>query len=171
MVARPLSDADREAIAAWHYPGTLAIYDPGADAFALREPDHFALASADGALIGYGTLGEQARVPGGAYESIPGVVDVGMGLRPALVGRGLGPPALLVVIDEALRRSAATRLRATVATANERATALVTHLGFRPSHRFRRARDGREFVQYERAAVPDDPSHRALAPGRSQSSS
>lgn len=153
IVARPLSDADREAIAAWHYPDALAIYDPGPDAFALREPEHFALGRSDGELIGHATLGEQARGPGGVYESTPSIVDIGMGLRPDLVGEGLGATALVVVIEEALRRLSPSRVRATVAAPNGRATALVTHLDFDESHRFHRRSDGREFVLYERDAA------------------
>lgn len=163
IVARPLCDADREAIATWRYPGALAIYDPGPDAFALREPEHFAVGRADGELIGYATLGEQARVPGGAYELTPSVVDIGMGLRPDLVGEGLGATALLVVIEEAWRRLSPSRIRATVAAANGRATALVTHLGFQQSHRFHRSSDGREFLQYERDTILDNPSRRTLS--------
>ena len=162
-MARPLSDEDRQAIAGWHYAGALTIYDPGQDAFALREPEHFALVDGEGALMGYATLGEQARVPGGTYESNPGVLDLGMGLRPDWVGRGLGARALGVVIAEASRRMSPSRIRATVAAVNGRATALVTHLGFQASHRFQRERDGREFVQYEREAVLDDGGGRALS--------
>ncbi len=153
IVARALSDADREAISGWHYPEALAIYDPGPGAHELREPEHFALAWPDGELIGYATLGEQAQVPGGSYAADSGTTDLGMGLRPDLVGRGLGATALLAVIDEAVRRTPTARLRVTVAESNARATALVTHAGFQASHHFTRGRDGRGFIQYERDAV------------------
>jgi [ribosomal protein S18]-alanine N-acetyltransferase len=110
-------------------------------------------------LVGYGTFGSAARVPGGGYREDPGVVDLGMGLRPDLVGKGHGADALNALIVEAARRFSPTRYRVTVASANRRATALVKRLGFQPTHRFERPSDGREFVQYERDAM-----HHARAP-------
>lgn len=151
-MTRPLVDADREAIATWRYTDALAIYDPGQAASELREPDHFALVREDGELIGYGTLGEEARVPGGQYGSGASIVDVGLGLRPDLVGSGLGASALDAVIEHARRVRLAGRVRATVAEANGRASALVTNAGFRPTFRFQRQSDGRHFAQFERAA-------------------
>ena len=157
IIIRPLTDTDRAAIAAWRYPGDLAIYSPGRDAFDLVEPDHVALVSTgdstDGALLGYGTLGDEAQVPGGRYDGADLVVDLGLGLHPDRVGAGYGGRALLALIAHARERFGATGLRATVAAPNHRATRLVEGLGFRPTHRFRRARDGREFVQYERQPV------------------
>lgn len=155
IVIRPLTDADREAISGWRYGGDLAIYDPGNGALQLRGPDHVALASSDGTLLGYGTLGAEAQVPGGAYGSGADVVDLGMGLRPDLVGQGQGAAALLALIDEAERRLSLMQFRVTVAAVNGRATALVVRLGFRPSHEFERPTDGREFVQYEREPGSD----------------
>lgn len=150
MVVRALRDDDREAIATWHYGDALSIYDPGEGAFELREPDHVALAWADGTLAGYGSFGPEARVPGGLYEGL-NVIDIGMGLAPKLVGIGHGRAALRAVANEARRRRATSRLRATVAAINARASALVLRAGFEPCHRFERPRDGRAFVQYERS--------------------
>lgn len=152
---RTLSDLDREAIASWRYPGELAIYDPGSGAAELRAPDHVALVSPDGTLLGYGSLGRQGQVPGGRYDG--DAIDLGMGLRPDLVGRGLGPAALSVLIDYAKRDH--DRVRVTVADANPRAGALVRDLGFAPSHRFARASDGRAFTQFEH----DEDSDRVAA--------
>lgn len=152
VVVRPLTDADREAISTWRYPGELAIYSPGDDAFALEEPDHVALSSSRGELYGYGTIGAEAQVPGGRYDVADGVLDVGLGLRPDLVGAGLGGPAMQAVLAVAGARLAPARFRATVAVANRRAAGLVLRLGFQPTHTFPRPSDGREFVQYERLA-------------------
>ncbi len=147
---RPLTDADRHAIATWRYDGDLSIYDPGAGAAQLRAPDHVALATEDGALLGYGTLGVEAQVPGGRYDAP--AIDLGLGVRPDLVGAGRGAAFLRVLLDYAAAREPALTPRVTVAAANARATALVTGQGFVPTHRFTRGRDGRQFVQYERGA-------------------
>ena len=94
---RALSDSDREAIATWRYPGELAIYDPRGAAAELCAPDHVAPASADGTLLGYGSFGPEGQVPGGRYDA--SAIDLGMGLRPDLVGRGLGPRSNRIVMD------------------------------------------------------------------------
>ena len=150
VVVRSLTDADRAAISAWVYLGDLAIYSPGLGAFDLVEPEHVALASTDGALLGYGTFGPEAQVPGGEYCSANQAVDLGLGLRPDLVGSGYGARALRALIRHGDARFSATAFRATVAAQNQRATRLVQRLGFQEAHRFRRASDNREFVQYER---------------------
>lgn len=153
VIVRALHDEDRNEIAQWHYPGDLAIYDPGPGAADLRAPDHVALASPYGELVGYGTFGRQAQVPGGAYPVVSAAVDLGLGLRPDLVGMGYGADALFALIEEGKRRLAPARFRVTVASANARATALVERAGFRRAHRFERPTDEREFVQYERDAM------------------
>lgn len=151
---RELSDEDRKNIAGWAYPGDLQIYDPGPGALMLRPPDHVALVGVDGALVGYGTVGPDAQVPGGAYPDVGSIVDLGIGLRPSLVGRGYGAAALEVLATEARSRGPVTRLRVTVAAENLRASALVGKLGFHATHRFVRERDARAFVQYERLGAP-----------------
>ncbi|MEM7159918.1 MAG: hypothetical protein AAF799_44170 [Myxococcota bacterium] len=152
---RPLTDDDRRAIATWSYPGALKIYDPGAGAAELRAPDHVALSTPGGELLGYGTFGVEARVPGGRYDDADDdeVVDVGIGLRPDLVGTGAGAGALLALL-RAPRLQSAARVRATVATVNGRATAFVLGQGFSATHVFVRERDGRSFTQYEQSLAP-----------------
>src|SRR5690606_19465894 len=138
----------------WAYAGELAIYDPGPGAFELRAPDHVAVVSLDGVLLGYGSFGREAQVAGGAYERASAVLDLGLGLRPDLVGCGYGAPALWALLAEARSRGSAERARATVAAVNARARALVVGLGFRETHHFRRSSDGRAFVQFERELAP-----------------
>ncbi|MBV1862553.1 MAG: GNAT family N-acetyltransferase [Nannocystaceae bacterium] len=150
IMHRELTDADREAIAHWRYSGDLALYSPGSNAHLLRTPDHVALRAPADPLIGYGTAGADARVPGGLYEGHQ-VVDVGLGLRPDLVGAGLGADALRTVIAWVRETTECSHVRATVAAENPRATALVLRAGFSESYRFTRPRDGRAFVQYLRS--------------------
>lgn len=147
---RELDDADRHAIARWRYEGALAIYEPRDDAHLLRAPDHVGLVVNDGALLGYGTLGPEARVPGGLYDDAQHL-DLGLGLDPALVGRGYGHACMLALMAHARRERGTRCFRATVALVNPRATALVLAAGFVETHRFERDRDGRVFAQYARA--------------------
>ena len=148
---RDLTDADRAAIAAWRYPGALSIYDPGEGAAALRSPDHVAFIDEHDDLLGYGTLGAEARVPGGCYEANEATVDVGLGLRPDRVGHRLGGLALEALAAYVGRDGSVRQLRATVAASNARATAFVRAEGFDERSRFVRQADGRAFVIYVRA--------------------
>jgi len=150
LAIRALTDDDRQAIAAWHYSGDLSIYDPGSGALALHAPQHVALLSGDGTLLGFGTMGPDARVAGGHYDSAETVIDLGVGLCPAWVGEGHGSAALEALIERVVSQGSATRLRVTIAAVNGRAIALAHKLGFQPSHRFTRTSDERVFVQYER---------------------
>ncbi len=156
ILIRELTDADRAAISAWSYAGELSIYNPGPAAAALWAPDHVALVSTTGGdMVGYGTMGSEARVPGGAYEGSDEILDLGLGLHPDLVGHGQGSQALLALIEHGLRAHVRNRVRVTIALANKRATRLVMRLEFRETHRFERPTDGRRFVQYERDATMD----------------
>lgn len=153
LVIRSLCDDDRRQIAGWRYGGDLAIYDPGPGAAQLRAPDHVALADREGVLVAYGTFGPEAQVPGGRYDTT--AVDVGVGLRPDLVGRGWGEAAVRTLIAQARARQAGEVVRATVAAVNGRATALMRTLGFRPAHHFERGSDRRRFVQFEHDTLSD----------------
>lgn len=129
MRARPLTDTDRRAILGWHYTGRDATYDPGADGATLDD-GFVALEGDDGALVGYACLGGEARVAG--LDAVDGVVDVGVGLRPDLVGGGWGPAltaaALGLVRD---RHPDATHARAVVLDWNERSQRTLVRAGFR----------------------------------------
>ena len=84
MKLRPLGADDRAAIEAWRYPPPYETYDHD-------EPirGEYLAAYEDGELVGYVCFGEPARVEGMRDE--PGLIDVGWGLRPDLMGRGIGP--------------------------------------------------------------------------------
>jgi ribosomal-protein-alanine N-acetyltransferase len=80
--------------------------------------------------VGFGCLGADARVPG--LAGVDGVLDVGVGMRPDLVGQGLGPEFATTVLEFAATRGA-TRLRAVVQDWNSRSLRLVERLGFVPT--------------------------------------
>ena len=125
MEVRPLSADDAAAIAAWRYPGPYSTYDvndPG-----VLESDAWGVADA-GELIGHCCFGAPARVPPGVEE--PGTLDVGYGLAPELMGRGLGPEFVGAILDFALERFAPERLRLYVLDWNERSRKVAAGHGF-----------------------------------------
>ena len=128
MRVRDLTAADLDDIAGWRYDDRWAVYDsegpldPGLGYWAVVDGE-----GAAERLVGFGCLGEDARVPGLAEAE--GVLDVGVGMRPDLVGQGLGPEFATTVLDFARSRGA-TRLRAVVQHWNTRSLRLVERLGF-----------------------------------------
>ena len=143
IVIRPLADGDGEEIRGWRYPPPYDVYDGGDP---CDDPSVRALEQG-GALVGFCSFGDDARVPGGDYRDGP--LDIGMGLRPELTGGGLGTRCLAAVLEFAGRELGATETRATVAEFNARALRLCERAGFRRVARFEGAE--RPFVILVRA--------------------
>jgi ribosomal-protein-alanine N-acetyltransferase len=157
IVIRKIDRADLPRLGAWRYPEPYAMYTVSADGFAgFLDPDlryHLAL-DGEGVIVGYCCFGRDARVPGGRYPGdLPAVVDIGLGLEPALTGAGLGAVFLSAILSFAADTFAVVRFRATVAQFNQRSIRTFTKRGFEVTHRFERPPDGLPFVQVERLAV------------------
>ncbi len=95
-----------------------------------------------GALIGFICIGPEARVPG--IDAEPGVVDVGAGMRPDLVGTRLGSEFGAAVLGHITAVAGEARLRALVQSWNERSLRLCAHLGFQSVGTRTCVQDGRE---------------------------
>ena len=128
----------------WHYQPPYDFYDLAADP----------LDEATTHLV----LGDDGRVE--AFWSFEqpedGVVEIGIGLRPDLVGRGLGERFLRDELDYARERFAPHTFRLYVTEWNARAIALYERLGFREAgarhvRSFERFGD-HVFLRMERAA-------------------
>jgi ribosomal-protein-alanine N-acetyltransferase len=85
-------------------------------------------------LVGFCSFGSDGRVPGGPYAD--DALDVGAGMDPALVGVGHGRAFLGAVVHYAKSNLNAGRLRATIASWNERALRASRSVGFRPISTF-----------------------------------
>jgi GNAT superfamily N-acetyltransferase len=107
---RQLSIEDGLALAASPQPAAWQVYD----ALEPFPPDegYWAVADSRDALLGFCCLGEPARAPGETED--PGVLDIAIGVRSGLTGRGwgvdLGRAAVAYARSVALDR----RLRTTV---------------------------------------------------------
>jgi ribosomal-protein-alanine N-acetyltransferase len=125
MKVRPLTEADGEAIAGWRYPGRYSTYD----AHEVFTPAHAAWAVDDGAeLVGFCCFGHEARVPGVGEEA--GTLDVGYGMRPDLMGRGIGRTFVGAILDFGIREFSPRRLRLLILDWNERSRRVAEALGF-----------------------------------------
>jgi [ribosomal protein S18]-alanine N-acetyltransferase len=143
LVVRPLTAEDAADIGTWQYEGPWRIYDSKADDPISGDRGYNAVADpATGALVGFICIGPEARVPGVGDE--PGIVDVGAGMRPDLVGARIGTQFGAAVLAHIQERAGETRLRALVQSWNERSLRLCARLGFRAVGTHTCEQDGQE---------------------------
>lgn len=121
---------DAEAVAGWHYEPPYDFYDFDAepdDLSELLDPagwvDDYHAVDAAGELAGYLS-----------FKRHGDSVEIGLGLRPDLTGRSMGPSFVEAAMDHARRAFSPRELFLDVATFNDRARKVYERAGFRPSH-------------------------------------
>jgi len=150
IVIRPLTRDEALAVTAWRYGGELAVYDgePGQEegllAMTAEGHGYYALVMDDD-FVGYCCFGPEGRVSG---QPVPmdGLLDLGGGLRPDLVGKGLGAVGFPVILAFARERFSPSGFRTAIASFNRRSIVLCRWAGFRPTCRFP-GPGGREFTE------------------------
>jgi ribosomal-protein-alanine N-acetyltransferase len=157
FVLRLLGQADAEEIAAWTYPGEYAFYDSAADADDLallldaqrRGDDFYAADGEDGRLAGFFQL-----KPGAGH------VELGLGLRPDLCGRGLGRAFTQAGIDQIRRLHGDVQITLAVAAFNARAITVYERCGFAVTSRHTRRTAGQDwaFVDMELGPSGEGPA-------------
>ncbi|MEA2524192.1 MAG: hypothetical protein QOF73_1419 [Thermomicrobiales bacterium] len=139
---RAITPADVEAIVAWRYPAPYEFYnwDPTDDPAELLDSVVTCVVADDdaGSLVGFVCFGLAGQVPGGHQAGLyeEPLLDIGLGLRPDLTGRGLGLSfvcATLTLAREGLRPAG---FRLSVAAFNERAIRVYERAGFVRGERF-----------------------------------
>jgi [ribosomal protein S18]-alanine N-acetyltransferase len=148
FAVRPLTQADAEAVAAWRYPGEYAFYDFAAEPADLellldpgRRRDSFHAADGeDGRLAGFFQVEQRSEG-----------VELGLGLRPDLCGRGLGEGFTRLGIDLIRELHGPVRITLAVAAFNARAITVYERCGFAETGRHLRHTSGDdwEFVDME----------------------
>jgi ribosomal-protein-alanine N-acetyltransferase len=147
-----LSQADAEAIAGWRYPEPYPFYNWSADVDDLGELlDPFLRGDA------YWAVKDDAGELVGHFSFKPKderTIEIGLGLRPDLTGRGLGASFLAAGLDFARDRFAPDWFVLSVATFNERAIKVYERAGFAHGQVYMHFTAGRdwEFLQMRRAA-------------------
>ncbi len=125
-----MSAEHARAVVTWSYPSPYDMYDmTGAEIDELTDPGsgfHAVLSGVD--LVGFRSFGVDGRVPGWDYDD--DALDMGGGLRPDLVGRGLGRGVLAAGLSYGRSVYRPPAFRVTVATLNVRALRVVRALGF-----------------------------------------
>src|SRR5918992_3761145 len=136
-VFRPMNEKEARAVAAWRYEAPYDFYDMANDPEGLEEllgpPERrrgYYAALSGGELVGFVCFGPGGQLPGFDYPD-DGYVNVGLGLRPDLTGKGLGLGYVRAGLEFGQRRIDPSGFRHFVATFNERAISVYERAGFR----------------------------------------
>jgi len=133
-----MNEADAQAIMTWHYEEPYAIYNMDSDLedtaeMLDRRSPHYTVRDEQGELIGFFSFGTSAQ-PWDTNE--PGLyaenktIDVGLGMRPDLTGKGLGLAFVNAGLAFAREQFAPEHFRLFVLTFNERAIRIYERAGF-----------------------------------------
>ncbi len=139
---RQMDDADANEVASWRYEPPYDFYDSTADPADLAE----LLDPERRRDVYFSVLDDENRIVGFfQFEKKDETVDIGLGLRPDLTGRGLGTEFVLSGLEFARRRFAPERFSLSVATFNERAISVYERVGFRRGEVFTHETNGNEY--------------------------
>jgi [ribosomal protein S18]-alanine N-acetyltransferase len=161
----PITRADAQAISRWSYDGPYAVYNGNpASVASLLQPRYLyhSVHDGHGELVGYFCFGEDARVAAGKGVGLynrEDALDVGLGMRPDLTGRGLGENFVRAGLQFAEDTYSPPAFRLTVATFNRRAIRVYERAGFERIETFgaTRLNGEREWLLMRRARLTSQP--------------
>ncbi len=141
---RHATEGDVRAFTRWRYTPPYDVYNidstPEESVEYFLAPDVRCHALFDDrVLAGFCTFGHDARVPGGDYSADG--LDIGLGVKPELTGRGLGIRFVAAVVQYAIATFDPPMLRVTIARGNIRALRVWKRAGFSEASIFATARD------------------------------
>ncbi len=141
---------DAKKVSKWTYQNEYSIYSMDDSAALLDEllDGSYYSVKDKSELIGYFCFGKTAQVPAGheygAYSDSD-CIDIGLGMKPELCGKGLGLSFLLSGIEFAKKEFGIDQLRLTVADFNVRAIRVYERVGFVTVNSFTRKSDDIKF--------------------------
>lgn len=126
----------------WHYDGEYSFYDMAADKEDLEEfinPEKrgsnvFSVIDTE-ELIGYFTASKEKEY----------IIDIGLGLRPDLTGKGIGLHFLKTVMEFVNSEYKPKKITLSVAFFNQRAVKVYRKIGFTESHIYWQKTNGSTF--------------------------
>ncbi len=125
LTFRPLNQEQAQAILNWRYASPYDCYNFNIDTakedlyYLLEEKNaFFAILNLQGELEGYCSFDSDGQVLGGQYST--DALDIGMGVRPDLVGQGRGKQYAQAVARYGTNLYQAKQLRVTIAKFNKR---------------------------------------------------
>ncbi len=140
---RQMEDAEAVEVSGWHYEPPYDFYDATSDLDDLeelldpkrREDAYFSVFDRGGVLVGFFQFEKEGKT-----------VDVGLGMKPDLTGKGLGVGYLLAGLEFARRRFSPERFTLSVATFNERAILVYERAGFGRDTLYKHNTNGGEYL-------------------------
>jgi ribosomal-protein-alanine N-acetyltransferase len=147
---RPMNEEGAREIAAWRYEAPYDFYDMTNDPEGLekllgppeRRRGYYTVLSG-GELVGFLSYGLGGQLRGFDYPG-DGCIDLGLGLRPDLTGKGLGLQFIRAGLQFGRSRFFLAAFWLFVATFNERAIRVYERAGFRRARVFGRSTNGGE---------------------------
>lgn len=127
---------EAKEITTWKYPEEYAFYNFDDSPEALQElvdGTYYAVRDEAGQLMGFFCFGQNAQVPEGQRQKLyegENVLDIGLGLKPDLTGKGIGQSFLQAGMEFAKQQFHPEKLRLTVAVFNTRAIKVYSRMGF-----------------------------------------
>ncbi|WP_319436091.1 GNAT family protein [Mycobacterium sp. RTGN5] len=123
-----MTAGEAELVATWQYDGDWSIYNLDSAESILDDLACYHSVLEHARVLGFCCTGVAARVPGMTEE--PGILDVGLGMDPALVGQGHGAAFGAAVLRYLAAQDPDQTLRAVIQDWNVRSLRLTRRLGF-----------------------------------------
>lgn len=135
LYSQKITPSEAFEILKWHYDPPYDFYNCEPDEEGVKEllnNGYNAVVNEKGDLIGFYCSGASAQVPAGRHAGVYNdeAIDIGIGMRPDLTGRGYGRiffDFVLQIISDSFPDKIS---RLTVARFNERAIKLYQNMGF-----------------------------------------
>ncbi|PZV07471.1 MAG: N-acetyltransferase [Leptolyngbya sp.] len=148
---RQLEKEHALSILRWRYPSPYDYYNFNVDTiqedlcYLLDPLNAFcAILNMHEELEGYCSFGVDGQVLGGDYRTE--ALDIGMGIRPDLIGQGYGKHYAQAVVRYGINQYRAQQCRVTIAEFNKRAQRVWQQVGFEQMERFVKIGTEEEFV-------------------------
>ena len=155
---QPISEHQAIAVLSWRYAHPYDCYnfkgtlESGLVEFLHPDNSFHAILNAQGRLESYCSFGADGQVPGGDYRTK--ALDLGLGIRPELTGKGHGKYYARAVMAYGFEHYKAQRLRVTIAAFNKRAQRVWRKLGFKPEEAFTKlSTEERFLILYSEANI------------------
>lgn len=139
-------------ILTWKYEGDYSIYNMDNSEEEIKEllnGTYYSAIDEQNNLFGFYCYGSSAQVPIGwelgAYDASD-VLDIGLGMRPDLCGRGLGYEFMQQGMDFAVKQFDIKSLRLTVAAFNKRGIKVYERAGFEKVSSFERVSNNESII-------------------------
>lgn len=159
MDIHKLTEEEANEINTWTYEEPYNLYSFSGEEEVIEElldGTYYGCCDDNGEFIGYFCFGENAQVSGGRDAHLYGgedVIDIGLGMKPDLTGKGMGEIFFQAGITFATKEFNSKLFRLSVATFNIRAITLYKNIGFKQGTIF--LSRGRKFMlmEYERPSA------------------